>query len=332
MSQYSEFQFCFDARNAADKAGTPEWLWHGLLAPGKLTLFTSLWKSGKTTLLAHLLAQRRPQLGDSGGEFLNLAVKPGVSLIVSEEPSDLWPMRRRRHQLGEEVGVLTRPFQGRPTLAQFEQLNAQILAAKKERGLDLVVFDSLTVFLPTNNENCADVVVGAMTPFLALAEAGLAVLLPHHPSKGEPALGQAARGSGVLQASVDIILEMRHPGGNPFTRRRKLSAWSRYEETPRQMLIERSEDGNSYKRLADLGDDFQDHWETVRIILKEAGAPMTQSEIHSAWLQGFVRPHIGTLSRWLGRAAELGLVFRMGNGTKSEPYRYALAEAGREVA
>src|SRR5207249_5540967 len=36
----------------------PRWLWHGLLGPGKLTLLTSLWKSGKTTLLAHLLARR----------------------------------------------------------------------------------------------------------------------------------------------------------------------------------------------------------------------------------------------------------------------------------
>ncbi|MCI0353408.1 MAG: hypothetical protein L0Z53_28650 [Acidobacteriales bacterium] len=48
------------------------------------------------------------------------------------------------------------------------------------------------------------------------------MFLSRHPSKGEPALGQAARGSGALLASVDIFLEMRHPGGNPFTRRRKL--------------------------------------------------------------------------------------------------------------
>src|SRR5262245_4478049 len=52
------------------------WLWHGLLAPGKLTLLTSLWKSGKTTLLAHLLARRR-----CGGDFLGLPVTPGVSLV-----------------------------------------------------------------------------------------------------------------------------------------------------------------------------------------------------------------------------------------------------------
>jgi hypothetical protein len=57
------------------------WLWHGLLAPGKMTLLTSLWKSGKTTLLAHLLARRR-----HGGDFLGSAVAPGSSLIISEAP------------------------------------------------------------------------------------------------------------------------------------------------------------------------------------------------------------------------------------------------------
>jgi hypothetical protein len=58
----------FDPSSDADKVAIP-WIWHGLLAPGKVTLLTSLWKSGKTTLLAHLLAQR-------GREFLGLAVTP----------------------------------------------------------------------------------------------------------------------------------------------------------------------------------------------------------------------------------------------------------------
>jgi len=98
--------------------------------------------------------------------------------------------------------------------------------------------------------------VDALGPFVALAEAGLAVWLLHHPSKGEPALGQAARGSGALLASVDIFLEMRHPGGNPFTRRRRIFGWSRYEQTPRQMMIELGPDGRSYERCADASDDF----------------------------------------------------------------------------
>jgi hypothetical protein len=66
---------------------------------------------------------------------------------------------------------------------------------------------------------------------------------------------------------------MRHPGGNPFTRRRKLTAWSRYEETPRQMLIELSADGQRYDRLADTSDDFHSSWDTVALILAGAAMP-----------------------------------------------------------
>jgi hypothetical protein len=318
MSQATHGRFSFNLGSQA--VPSPRWLWHGLLAPGKLTLLTSLWKSGKTTLLAHLLARRR-----HGGDFLGQAVRPGVSVVVSEEPADLWPERGRRHQLGEEVGVVTRPFAGRPSFAQLEQLNAELIALKAERGLDLVVFDSLAMFLPASNENSAGVMVNALTPFLTLAEAGLAVGLWHHPSKGEPPLGQAARGSGALLASVDIFLEMRHPGGNPFTRRRKLSAWSRYQETPRQMLIELSPDGLSYQRLADSSEDGHTSWDTVAGVLARAEGPLTQQQIREAWPAGMARPHEATLWRWLDRAVELNLVERTGSGTKSEPYRYGLA-------
>jgi hypothetical protein len=316
MSSLAQF-ISFDP--PADGPRETKWLWHGLVAAGKVTLFTSLWKSGKTTLVAHLLARRR-----AGGEFLGLAVAPGGSLVVSEEPRDLWPERRRRLGLGSELGILTRPFTGRPTLADFRQLHDQILDLRRERSLDLVVFDSLAMFLPGRTENDAGVMVDALAPFLALADAGLAVWLLHHPAKGEPALGQAARGSGALLASVDIIVEMRHPGGDPFTRRRKLFGWSRYDATPRQLLIELSPDGRRYDRLTDGPDEFHAHWDTVSALLGSAAGPLTRQQIEAAWPAEMARPHQATLWRWLDRAVELGLAVRVGKGTKTEPFRYGV--------
>src|SRR5262245_9370669 len=87
----------------------PRWLWHGLLAPGKTTLCTSLWKSGKTTLVAMLLSRRRV-----GGRLLGLDVTPGKSAVVSEEGPDLWAMRRRKLDLGETC-FFCRPFTTQPT-------------------------------------------------------------------------------------------------------------------------------------------------------------------------------------------------------------------------
>src|ERR1700736_2918895 len=50
---------------AASPTG-PDWVRHGLLARGHLTLLTELWKTGKTTLLS-LLLSRRKQGGSLAG-------------------------------------------------------------------------------------------------------------------------------------------------------------------------------------------------------------------------------------------------------------------------
>lgn len=303
--------------DAEDDSRDTNWLWYGMLRPGKLTLLTSLWKSGKTTLLAHLLSRRR-----HGCEFLGLNVRAGNTIVISEEPRDLWPDRQRRHGFGPELSVLTRPFAGRPSLADLGDLSRQLLELQAKRGLDLVVFDSLAFFCPARSENEANSMTDGLAPFLTLADHDISVLLLHHPLKGEPPLGQAARGSGALLASVDIFLEMRHPGGNPFSRRRKLFGWSRYEETPRQMLIELSADGTSYERLADTSDDFHTNWDTLKLVFDALDVPLTRAEVRAAWPPEMPRPHDATLWRWLDRAVELGLAVRIGSGTKKDPYRY----------
>ena len=52
-------QEIWDHEFASRPQAALEWLWHGFVAPGNLTLLTSLWKSGKTTLLALLLSRRK---------------------------------------------------------------------------------------------------------------------------------------------------------------------------------------------------------------------------------------------------------------------------------
>jgi hypothetical protein len=45
------------------------WLWHGYLAPAKVTLLSSQWKSGKITLVSVLLARLA-----NGGQLAGLPV------------------------------------------------------------------------------------------------------------------------------------------------------------------------------------------------------------------------------------------------------------------
>ena len=50
---------------------TLSWLWQGYLAPGQVTLLTSQWKTGKTTLVAVLLSKL-----SQGGTFLGQGLLP----------------------------------------------------------------------------------------------------------------------------------------------------------------------------------------------------------------------------------------------------------------
>jgi hypothetical protein len=83
------------------------WLWQGYLAPGDITLLTSQWKSGKTTLISILLARLK-----AGGELAGLPLTPGKALVITEESTRLWRLRHHKLQFGDNVCWLCRPFRG----------------------------------------------------------------------------------------------------------------------------------------------------------------------------------------------------------------------------
>jgi hypothetical protein len=71
------------------------WLWQGYLAPGSVTLLTSQWKSGKTTLVAVLLARLK-----TGGELAGRPLAAGNAVVVSEESPQQWERRSRKLDFG----------------------------------------------------------------------------------------------------------------------------------------------------------------------------------------------------------------------------------------
>src|SRR5207253_5031658 len=79
--------------NQLDQPGAPAhaWLWHGYLAPGKVTGFVSQGKSGKTTLASILLARLK-----TGGTLAGLPLQPGSAVVISEESPREWDKRSRR--------------------------------------------------------------------------------------------------------------------------------------------------------------------------------------------------------------------------------------------
>jgi AAA domain len=181
------------------------WLWHGYLGCGKLTLLTSQWKSGKTTLVSVLLARMA-----QGGEVAGLPVTAGRAAVVSEEGRHDWDCRCRKLGVGNHVGFYCRPFPGRPSRAEWLGMIEGLRQRAEHEGLDLVVIDPLSLFLPGNSERSAVDAFEALLPLRSLLALGIGVLLLHHPRKGRFESGQAARGSGVLASHADIVVEMSY--------------------------------------------------------------------------------------------------------------------------
>jgi hypothetical protein len=301
-----------------------DWLWQGFIARGNATLLTGMWKAGKTTLLSLLLSRRK-----DGGTLGAIPIKAGKTIIVTEENFQRWGQRARALDFGGKVCFLARPFLTIPTPEQWQILLERILRLRSEHGIDLAVIDPLAPFF--HCENNAKNILQTMLPLRALADAGMAVVGMHHPAKKEKPLGAAARGSGALLGHVDISIEMRHPGGDPLTRRRRLFTLSRLPETPRSILLELNAEGTDYLPVADDYDDpFQENWKVLSMVLEDARQKLSRQDILQEWPADFAKPCSMTLFRWLDRAVREGLIQSEGSGRKNDPFVYWLPE--REAA
>jgi hypothetical protein len=286
-----------------------------------LTLFTAQWKSGKTTLLSVLLSRLKP-----GGYLLGHATRPARALVLSEEDISFWGHRQSRLSFGPDIGVICRPFNRKPSYTQWRDLIAHVATLLGPDGARLLVVDSIGTLFPRSAEVNADCMNRSLEPLRRLATQGVAVLLLHHPSKGGPAEGQAARGTGALPAEVEIVLEWRPlPDRTSHDYIRILSAFSRHSETPRRLILEWLPDQHDYRLLTEPpDDDFARAWATLSLAFSGVDTPLTRADILDRWPPGSPPPSAATLSRWLARAVELGLLHYSGAGHRFDPYVYRL--------
>src|SRR5690348_15100968 len=73
------------AQAEADTSSNLSWLWHGYLAAGQVTVLTSQWKTGKTTLLSVLLERMH-----SGRALAGRNVQIGRAAVITEESGVHW--------------------------------------------------------------------------------------------------------------------------------------------------------------------------------------------------------------------------------------------------
>jgi hypothetical protein len=302
-------------------------LLRGYLAVAMITLYTALWKSGKTTFIAHLL-----KAGDGSETFFcGEPIEPIKALVISEESETKWAERRDDLGLGDHVHVICRPFPMRPTTPDWGVFMHDIAQLVKERGFNLVIFDTVQNLWCVKDENDAAQVIEALVPLNMITKEGAAVLLAMHPSKSDATEGRMTRGSGAIGGFVDIIVEMRR--FDPERRddsRRVLTAYSRFDDTPTQKVIELDKDNQQYRAVGTKADaKSADRLSVIQQILEDSnGNHLTPEDIYLKWEgtdAGVARPSIRTLRRDLEGAMEDDpntVIRQSGSGRKKAPFRY----------
>jgi len=307
----------FDALEEPTDAKTANWIWNGYLHPGDVTLLTSQWKTGKTTLITGLLRS----LG-TGTPFLGRPTRPARVWVVSEESRCQWAERNRLMPVGAHVHLLARPFRGRPTREDWDELIDRAI----DFGLDLFVVDPLASFLPGRCESDAATLLEALQPLHRLTAVGMAVLLLHHPRKGKVEAGSAARGSGAMLGFVDISMELKRTSKlESDSHCRLIQAQSRRADVPARLAYEWNPTTGEFALTTDpKRRQFEENWKTVLDLLRGRSGAITLVEILEYWPEDAEKPSRTTLYTWLGIAYDEKRIRRQGRGNKHDPWRYRL--------
>jgi Bifunctional DNA primase/polymerase, N-terminal/AAA domain len=231
----------------AELQGDPnvDWVWKGFIAKGYATLLTGQWKAGKSTLMAHLLRA----LGGDGGDIGGTVSPRTPTFYLSEEAAGLWVRRRDELGIKGPIDVLTRSQVRRMNWFEWESFTNATAGWVAEKGYKLVMIDTLASYWPCDDENDAINTLRALEPLRAICNAGAGLLIVHHPRKGEGLnVTSSARGSGAILGWPDILVQFERCGGIT-DRKRILSGVGRFDETPAKIVIELSEDKQSFCTL-----------------------------------------------------------------------------------
>ena len=260
----------------------------------------------------------------TGTPFLERSTAPCRVWYVSEESHAHWAERLEVLPIGGRVELLSRPFDGRPTAAEWERLIDRAAEASAEEPIGLFVVDPIASFLPGRCESDAATLLESLGPLHRLTSRKTCVLLLHHPRKKPADEGQSARGSGALLGFVDTSLELRRIDAE----HRLLLAQGRNRGAPGRLTYSWDPETGDFAVATDPRDrPFEESWLTIRAILDGLAEGLTQREIAEAWPAVASKPVVSTIYEWLNRAHSRRLVQRAGRGVRTEPWRYRLKPA-----
>jgi hypothetical protein len=325
--------------NATDETGTPEasaandlilipcselrntppdeqWLLQGYIARNNVTVYSALFKVGKTTFLAHLL-----RAAAQDGTFVGLPVKNCRILYITEEHESRWADRRDKLGLKDHITFIVRPFARKPTMAEWVAFLGRLRRVQEEHQYDLIIFDTLSNLWPVKDENSATEVQAALMPLHGVI-GDAALLMVHHLRKSDGAEGTGTRGSGALHAWIDILMEMRRYNPQDHgDRRRVITAMGRFEETPAELVVKLTAEGYVCEGEGKATVQGKELILALLSILTTTTPGKTFEQILEDW-PGSVGPNHGHLRGVIKKGLDDGLWVREGDGTRGSPYRY----------
>jgi hypothetical protein len=192
-------------------------------------------------------------------------------------------------------------------------------------SFDLLVIDTVMTFLPAAQNNPA-ALRRALEELRVVSGMPAGVSLLHQAS----APRGRSRARGPLTAFADILIEMQAPPGDRLGRRRDIYGVGRYPGTLQQVSAELNAEGTDYIVL-DPALPEPASWpllDSLLRVLTQSATPLTRQEILARWPETEAPPRADSLWRALTRACDQGLLIRSGEGTKTDAYRYALAQSG----
>ncbi len=289
------------------------WIWEGVIADDAVTLLSAPEKTGKTTLLSLLLDRRR-----EGGQLLTKMVRPGRTILCSEENSSLWALRQPPLNFGPQLEY-HHPI-GSPSPGRWRRFIDHLLELGED--FDLLVIDTVMSFLPAAQNN-PSALRKALNELRVVSGRPAGVLLLHQACSAR----SRSRARGPLTAFADILVDMHAPPGDRFTRRRSFSGVGRYPGTLQHVVAELNPEGTDYRVLAEGAPEatLRPALDTLRQVLAQSPTPLTRQEILARWPEG-EPPRADSLWRTLTRGCEMGILVRTGAGTKAEAFRYGLVQ------
>ncbi len=285
-----------------------KWILKGLIPSGGLVLLAGAPKAGKSTLAGHITT------AVSMGTYFLGCKTTAVNVLWLALEERRQDAGRRLYALGAGENVFYQPAPFKAT-----EENLQKLASwAAEKNVRLVVVDTLPQMLGVESENDAAEINKALEPLLHLArEKDIAFLLLHHLRKGQGAGGEIIRGSSAIFGSVDIAVTFEKDKDHKC--RRSFQTYSRYDETPENMVIELTQDG--YQVIGKVEDvKAQEKDERLKGVLS---ALTTDWQTVEAIAEG-ASLSVSTARRLLRKLVSNGVIESNGGGKKKDPEVFRL--------